>query len=364
MQNSEFQYRKFVKTLLLTLFGIVLSVGVFNFIMDPMWTFSHAHYFNSRQKGFDERQQKTNLAYFRNFDYNAVLMGSSRATLLDQNVLNLNDIKAFNYAISLSMPQEYKTYIDFAKQRAGKPLEAIFLELDFYGTNKNNKRLKEYKQDRAVQKAKACCYRWKMLFSFSTLKMSLNNLARAILGKNFHRSYNRYNVAYTDRYAPESVKKEVEKTTLKNAVGMENYAYNEKYRTIFEQLKSENPGSRFIVFTSPTSSFYLDLLFKNGLWDAYANWLRDLVAEFGSVYHFMDYNTITLDYPKYFLDYHHVYPNIQNMMAKKVIGMNDPEIPADFGTVLTKENIDNYLKMLKKRIEKREISITKEEERH
>ncbi len=355
MQNIELQYQKFVKTLLFTLFGIVLSVGLFNLFMDPMWTFSHAHYFNSKQKGFDERQQKTNLAYFRDFDYNTVLMGSSRATLLDQNVLSHDDIKVFNYAISLSMPQEYKTYIDFAKQRTKKPLKAIFLELDFYGTNKNNKRLKEYKQDRAIEKAKSCCYRWKMLFSFSTLKMSLNNLARAILRKNFHRSYNRYNVAYTDRYAPESVKKDVEKTTLKSAVGMEDYAYNEYYRSIFNQLKRENPESRFVVFTSPASSFYLDLLFKNGLWNAYSQWLKDLVEEFGSVYHFMDYNTITLNYPTYFLDYHHVYPKIQNMMAKKVIGIKDPEIPEDFGFVLSKKNIDHYLHTLKKRIEARGI---------
>ncbi len=354
MEHIEKQYRIYLKRFFFTLFGIVLSVGLFNLFMDPMWTFSHAHYFNSRQKGFNERQQKTNLVYFRPFAYNAVLMGSSRATLLDQNVLSQNGIKAFNYAISLSMPQEYRTYIDFAKKRSGAPLKEIFLEVDFYGSNKNADRLRKLRTEpSAIEKARSCCYRWKLLFSFTTLKFSLNNLARAILGRNFFRSYDRYNVASTDIFPPDEVKAEVDKTTMKEAVGMEHYAYNEAYRTIFGQLEAENPQSRFVVFTSPVSSVYLDLLFKSGFWDAYAHWLRDLVAQFGTITHFMEYNSITLNYPEHFLDYHHVYPAIQKMMGEKVTGQKDEKIPKDFGVVLTPKNIDRYLETLKKRVQKR-----------
>lgn len=349
--KSKIIYRNYLHIMIFTAMFILFIIGLFNFIMDPLWNFSHSHALNNLQKGFDERQQKINKIQHQPFMYNALLLGSSRAVLLDQNKLNSKGVSVFNFATSLSMPQEYRDYVNFAKKKQNNEFKYLFLELDFYGTNKNNKRLINYTGANEINVTKECCYRWKTLFSFSTLKYSLNNLVRAVLRKASHRSYRRDNVALTDKYTEEEVKHNVEKITLDKAVGMENYIYNDGYKDVLETLKSENNQTTLIVFTSPVSSHYLDLLFEAGLWDDYARWLHDIVSVFGEVYHFMDYNTVTKEYTRYFLDYHHVYPKVQGMMASKILGKSDDNIPRDFGELLNGKNLDPYLKIMKQMVE-------------
>lgn len=353
--KSRMIYRRYIHIMIVTGMFILFIIGLFNFIMDPLWNFSHSHTLNNLQKGFDERQQKINKIQHQPFMYNALLLGSSRAVLLDQNKLNSKDLSVFNFSTSLSMPQEYRDYVNFAKKKQSKEFKYLFLELDFYGTNKNNKYLINYTGAKEINVTKECCYRWKTLFSFSTLRHSLNNIARVVLRKAFHRSYRRDNVALTDKYTEEVVKQNIKKITLDNAVGMENYVYNDRYSDVLETLKSENNQTNFLVFTSPVSSHYLDLLFEAGLWDEYTKWLHDIVSVFGGVYHFMDYNTVSKEYAHYFLDYHHVYPEVQGMMASKILGKSDVNIPSDFGQFLNRKNLKSYLIIMKKIVEKRHI---------
>lgn len=352
--ESRILYRESLHIMIVTALLILFIIGLFNFIMDPLWNFSHSHALNNLQKGFDERQQKINKIQHQPFMYSALLLGSSRAVLLDQNELNSKDVRTFNFATSLSMPQEYRDYVNFAKKKQNNEFKYLFLELDFYGTNKNNKYLINYTGAKEINVTNECCYRWKTLLSFSTLKYSLNNLARAVLGKAATRSYRRDNVALTDKYTEEEVKHNVEKLTIDKALGMENYSYNDRYKNVLETLKSENNQTTFIIFTSPVSSHYLDLLFEAGLWEEYARWLHDIVSVFGEVYHFMDYNTVTKDYPHYFLDYHHAYPKVQGSMAKKILGKSNNNLPRDFGQLLDEKNLESYLKIMKKIVENRQ----------
>lgn len=350
-------YRKYLHIMIVTAMFIFFIIGLFNFIMDPLWNFSHRHALNNLQEGFNERQQKINKIQHQQFQYNALLLGSSRAVLLDQNELSSNDVRTFNFATSLSMPHEYRDYVNFAKKKQNNEFKYLFLELDFYGTNKNNKYLINYTGAKEISVTKECCYRWKTLFSFSTLEHSLKNLARAVLRKAFQRSYRRDNVALTDKYTEVEVKQRIKKVTLDNAMGMENYAYNDGYEDVLKTFKSENNQTGFIVFTSPVSSYYLDLLFEAGLWDEYTKWLYDIVNVFGEVYHFMDYNTVTKEYSRYFLDYHHVYPEVQRMMASKILGKADINMLNDFGQSLNKKNLKSYLIIMKKTMENRHKSI-------
>jgi hypothetical protein len=56
----------------------------------------------------------------------------------------------------------------------------------------------------------------------------------------------------------------------------------------------------------------------------------------------MDYNSITTNYPKYFMDYHHIYPEYSELIINKIMN-NKENIVEDFGKVLTKENLETYL---------------------
>ena len=69
-----------------------------NFIVDPLWLFNHSNKFNQKQGSYDERQLKSNYLYYNlkdNFD--GILLGSSRATYVDQN--DFENMKIFNYSV-------------------------------------------------------------------------------------------------------------------------------------------------------------------------------------------------------------------------------------------------------------------------
>jgi len=71
-------------------------VGGFNYYIDPLWNFAHAHKYNRIQIAFDERQQKTNRLHFSPADYDTLILGSSRTTYMDHS--ELVGYQAYNYA--------------------------------------------------------------------------------------------------------------------------------------------------------------------------------------------------------------------------------------------------------------------------
>ncbi len=330
-------YKKTLKWMFIIYISFLAPIGIINYVMDSYWTFDHENRFNQMQTGSNERQQKTNYIYFHPFDYNALLLGSSRTTLINQN--DFEGLKVFNYAVSMMMPQEYKEYIEFAKKRKGGEFEYIILALDFFGTNKLQK---AENPKPIIENTTSPFYRYKLLFSIDALKNSAANIRRYITGKKYRRSYDRHNVATTDPLTPQQAKAIIERRKHWE----ERYAYNENYKNILEDLKKSNPKSKFIVFTTPVSSHLFKLMINEGHLKEYERWLKELVEVFGKVTNFMTENSITKDYVHNFVDTNHFYPRIGKMIAHKVLGIPDPSIPKDFGDVLTKENINDYINTL------------------
>ena len=76
--------------------------ALFNYTIDPLWTFGSSNRYNNAQPGFDERQLKTNRAYFGGLkQYDALMLGSSRGTYINQH--DFKTMKLFNYSIPISV---------------------------------------------------------------------------------------------------------------------------------------------------------------------------------------------------------------------------------------------------------------------
>jgi hypothetical protein len=336
-------FNKFIKGFFfLTIIFLSLIAGLIYFI-DPYWTFSHSNKFNSLQKAPNEREQKSNLLYFQNKEYTGLLLGSSRVTFLNHKDFKKSDV--FNYSFSLSMPENYDKYIEFAKEQNKKDFEYIFIGLDFFGTNKNIEKNKEANE--IFDEIKSPFYRYKLLLSIDSFKLSLENIKRSLLNKSGGRSYNRDNIAFTTKIDKDDVINKVTSIKVEELVGnIKDYKYNTKYKSILENLKESNKNTKFIVFTTPTTSVYLGKLKEIKLYDDYKLWIKDIVSVFGEVHHFMDKNTITNNYSKYFMDYHHIYPEYSSLIINKLEDDNYKFKTKGFGKLLNKDNIKGYLKSL------------------
>lgn len=324
----------------------LIAIGAFNFFIDPMWTFSHAHKYNHIQIAFDERQQKTNHITFTREHYDTLILGSSRTTYMNQN--DLTGHKAYNYSASGMLMEEYNGYTQYAKLKNGRDFDYIVIGLDFFVTNKNLKLENEYHPPSYyINQANQFGYRYKLLLSADVLEYSKKNYNASKSNVPVTFDYDRNNIKTLNR-VPEAYRDE---RISQNLVSYKTNIYgNYEYRDvkkILTQLKQNNPHSTFLVFTTPVSRPLLTLICNEGLLPDYERWLRDSVDVFGQVYNFMYPNAITNDLNNYF-DGSHVYPDVEAMIAHKITGCQDDKIPADFGMLLTRDNIDQQLKYLER----------------
>ncbi|MBO8159725.1 hypothetical protein [Thermosyntropha sp.] len=328
-----------------TLFFILLFLcllGFFNWYIDPLWCFNHSHSYNQVQMPFDERQQKTNYVTFHSFDYNALILGSSRVTYIDQH--DFTGMKAYNYGVSNMLLEEYYDYVEYAKKKRGRRFDYIIIGLDFWTTNKNKSLPSPIeKPSFYIKKANSFGYRYKMLFSHDTYQFALKNFKAAQNGTPVNFAYDRNNVKTLLPVTPEEREIKIARTvnTYREKI-YRDYEYM-PVKEILLRLKKANPDTKFIVFTTPESLPLMQLIEEEGLTPYYERWLYDCVEVFGEVYHFMYPNSVTCNLENYY-DASHFYPHIGTMMAHKMLGIEDETIPADFGVKLDKNNLDEKLK--------------------
>lgn len=335
--------KNWIKTWFLISIIIISIVGLSNYIIDPLWTFSHSNKYNSYQKGFNERQQKTNYVYFNGLDnYDGVLLGSSRTTFINQN--DFGGMKVYNYSLSSLFPSEYEGYLNFSKKIKGEDFKYIVIGADFYHSMKQ-KKIEHELPSYYIDNASSLFYRYKALISLDLLKKSWVNF-KFYLRKKPKKYYSRDNVRHSQKVS--------EKTRLANYTKMlklhtdtfigSNYEPNENYIEILKKLKKYNPNSKFIIFTSPISADLLSSIIMNGKRiGEYQKWVKEIIEVFGEVHHFMSVNSVTKNLQNY-PDDDHYYPYIAKLLANKISKKDNPDIPKDFGILLTKDNIDAYLK--------------------
>ncbi|MFA7571631.1 MAG: hypothetical protein WCY75_10380 [Sulfurimonadaceae bacterium] len=333
-------YKEWVKFYGILLIVSLLFIGSLNFFMDPFWTFSHSHKYNNLQKGTNERQQKANHIYFSDKKYDSLLLGSSRTTYMNRN--SFVNLEVFNFSASGMRPKEYYTYIDFVVNKTRQPIENIIIGMDFFGYYMYGL----FMFDNApliVETTQSIGYRWKTLFSFDALNNSFKNLRDYQKNRTDDR-YNRDIVKVRNYiyHTKEQVKKDVKnysKTSYSSRV-------NKDYQNILSNIRDTFRNKNFIIYTTPVSEpLFLELILLNQ-YHNYENWLRELVRVFDKVYHFMYLNTISKNYIEYFSDSNHAYTKTNDIIAKKVSGLIVE--PNDFGMILTKENIEEKLKELRK----------------
>lgn len=350
--------KKWIKTWF-SLLAVIPIIALVNYYIDPFWTFSHSHKFNQIQKPFNERQQKTNDIYFNGFEkYDGILVGSSRATYINQN--HFGDMNIYNYAFNSSRPIEFKGYIDFAKELNGKELKYIVIGADFFGTKKPSV-VKSQGAEIYVNNVKSFAYRYKTILSSTTFIESIKNIFSSIKGES-RVYYTRENLKYkrdiTDKKRFSRYKKNIKNRTY--GFSDKKYKYDDNYIKTMQKIKDTNLNTKFSIYTSPIHANLLLSQLKNNpsRVDDYKRWLRELVEVFGEVHHFMDINSVTTKLSNY-PDAEHFYENVGKFLANKISHQNSGNIPDDFGIILDSSNIESYLVKFENKIKNYTLDIKK-----
>jgi len=326
----------------------------FNYAIDPLWTFSHSHRYNNAQVGFDERQLKTNRAYFGGLQrYDALLLGSSRTTYIDQN--DFKNLKVFNYSCSSMYPNEYKGWVDIAKEIKGGEFAVILIGVDFYGSNAGvfgqGQKSSTPPSRGYLEKSRSFMYRYKELLVRDTLGRSIESIERTSTPDTT--DYTRNNAKKTIRISSQRKQEAVNFQTglYANHVYGETYLYDTALKAEFEALKRDNPHSKFIIFTTPIAKSLFEILVQSGRLEDYERWMRELVEVFGGVYDFMGLNSVTT-HEEHYADLHHFYPYIGELIADRITNVPNGKLPPDFGIFVTKANLESHLAAIREMVEK------------
>ena len=340
--------KKWLKTLLITSTIIISFVGIINYMIDPLWCFNHKNILNNKKVAFNEREQKTNYIYFNDkLKFDTILLGSSRTVNINQNdFINMN---VYNYAVSAMVPYEYKEYINFTKQ-INPNLKNIIVGIDFFlGTNKLPSAKINYPR-KYINNTTSFAYKYKMLFSKNLFNHSIKNIKLNLIEN--RKPYFNNNIKYWPRKSEKERIKSYNKWLKKNLYNLsdKNYTYNNNYLKLLQDLKNENKNINFIIFTSPITANLLVSFIKDlDRMDDYQRWLKETISVFGNIHHFMDINTITKNVQNY-TDDNHYYPNIGKLIANKISGKPNSDIPDDFGIILNKDNLNEYMQKFKEKI--------------
>jgi hypothetical protein len=334
------KYQRFLLLLLIWAVPLFVLLGVFNYYIDPMWCFRHANRHNSVQAEIDDRQQKTNYLKFRGATYDTLIVGNSRVRMMDHNDFGP---RAYNYAMAGMIPREYRDFIDYAKKVNGRDFKEIYLGLSFAHSNSKIAYFSGRKPSYYIEKAEEPLYRYTQLMSGDVFDYSFKNF-RFARRKNLTTYFDRDNVQHVTRS-----RVQFDKTLAKDMGSTvdayrKSYQYMDDYRSILESIKNDNPSTRITVFTTPVSQPLFCAMVVEGRMNDYKRWLRDIVDVYGEVHHFEYLTSVARDPRRYYMDGHHYYPETGRLLAHKMRGVPDPAVPADFGMVVNRSNIEEKLR--------------------
>nr|WP_279188855.1 hypothetical protein [Aliarcobacter skirrowii] len=329
----------FIKYSLILFIGLVF-IGSFNYFIDPFWTFSHNHKYNSVQKGMNERQQKANYIYFTDKKFDTLLLGSSRTTYMNRH--SFEPFNVFNFSASGMRPREYLTYIDFTIKDSNQPIDTIIIGMDFFGYfNTGTYSIKDSLN--IINSTKSTAYRWKILLSFDTLNNSFKNVRDYFKKRGSSDRYDRDLVKSMQiRDNKILVEKQIRKDILIYSKNEYVGELNHNYVNLLKNIKNKYSDKKFIIYTTPVSEPLFREMISLGNYNNYISWLKELVDIFGEVHHFMYINHVSKNYLKYFGDSNHAYPHTNDILAKTIMSNYKNKLD-DFGILLNKDNIDEKL---------------------
>jgi len=112
------------------------------------------------------------------------------------------------------------------------------------------------------------------------------------------------------------------------------------------------------LFISPPHAQHQEIIRVLGLWPLFEQWKRELVRILGEenytsqLWDFSGYNSMTTDDistegEHYYKDSTHYKPNLGGLILSRIFHYHGKSVPADFGYVLTSDNIEKYLLMIR-----------------
>jgi hypothetical protein len=232
--------------------------------------------------------------------------------------------------------------IAYAEHMKGKPFDTIILALDFFSIGSVGD---DESIDRYIAPVNDSFFRMYSVLSLDMLHHSITNFRLSTQDRtiqSFIYGHDNYRIS-----TPQSETALVQLIRASKQLSKERMLQSseidfETYKQTITKIKQSHPHTKFIIFSPPVHSEVFQNIEQLGDMNKYRAWLRVTVDVFGEVNHFMYESSVTQKNSN-FVDGSHFNNQVGVWIAHRISRIVDPTIPADFGIVLNRDNVEQYL---------------------
>ena len=344
--------KKWVKIFLLLLIFVSGFAGMVNYIVDP-------YGLKSNKNKFDENLMTINKANITKLKINLqadyYLIGTSRVKRVNPNLIEkyLPNKKVYNINISAATFRENSMLANKVINNGSN----IIYGFDAFSLNKNrfseDKILNRYKTfKKEIESQTVIPY----FLSIDSFIMSCKDIIKRLVGIN------------TEQYALSENSKDCNaslseiRKALDLSVQEEKSSYTNfetvSKKDIIQLAKKATRNDIFIIY--PKHFYYYTLFQKHqNIEEKYFASIKTLVKNTeAKVWNFYQINSITTSEKNFDKNGWHFKPKIADLIFAKIFNDKSIMIPDNFGVLLTKNNIDEYLETLKEQIKNYDLNQT------
>lgn len=340
-----------------TWFIIILLIpltGLFNYAIDP-YGFNKFFLINNMNSVKEENPFviKYKMPRLKNGKWSNLLLGTSRIGVMDTIIVDKYlGGKTFSMSLPLSaMPVQFDSFLYAVKFNK---IKNIIYGIDFMTFNKNLKLNDDYVQFKNELRSFGQFYTYDIYFNIKTLNKSIYTIQNNISGQPKHypfytesgmRNYPDFEQRLSSGYL--DVETEISKHIkmyFKEGGVYSNYEYSSEYMQMFKKVVKycrENEINLY-VYIPPIYFKHFYAIREAGLKKEFEKFKKELVK----ITDFIDFtgiNSVTIN-KNNFLDSSHLEKELTGAVMDKLFKPTNSTIYLDFGTMVTKENIEEHLK--------------------
>ena len=340
-------YKKYLKKIFFYFFLVLFLISTLNYIIDPYGYQSRDGKFVKNLTMFNKPNVTSARINSNGYYY---LIGSSRMARVDPHMIEIiSGKKTHNIKIDGATLIENSLLASKVKKNGN----FFIYSFDAFSSNKSRQNSKEINNRFKVYKKELMGVEyWSKYYNSDITIRSLQHVIKSLKGENRSKQYEEEN----SRNESFSLKKAVNDSGVSNnkkgnVVDFDIYSQ----QSIIKIAKLGSEKDIFIIFPKYLSYYSLFSKYQN-IQSKYFEAIRSLVLNTESkVWFFYGKNGITENINNFIDNGWHFKPQVSNIIFKQVFGDGLKDAEQEYGILLTKDNVDNYLSNIS--IEIRSASI-------
>ncbi|NET72338.1 MAG: hypothetical protein F6K62_15800 [Sphaerospermopsis sp. SIO1G2] len=351
--SRKFQnYAQFNKWLLLTIVISILLVVAVNLVVDPYGIYKTPNFLGINHAKI---QKNSNDRLYKAIDIIrikpvTIFLGTSRTKQgLDPNHPGLsNSQPTYNLALDSANSYEVMRYLQHTLKNQPH-LKKVIFGVDYFMFNKILNNRPGFNEKRLEKKYIIATDILNSLFSIDSFDVSQKTVFASLKetdNRNYHFTGNGF-APYLDD--TKGKHKDYFKYSLSFYLDVyHKYIFNDQYFDNFQKIVDicRNNNIELIIFISPTHATQWETLKIAGKWEYFEKWKQKLITV-TPVWDFSGYNSINTeiigDIMKNYVDNAHYTKPVGDLVLNRILGYQADQVPADFGVLLTPENIESHL---------------------